>query len=90
MSQEKFFFRQETQVPIYCVSTGSQKPLTIEKLDEILRKTVWKVPLDSPLWYPDGSAKTNKFLHQLHVLIVNIIPAYVGDIVLRLLGKKPM
>ncbi|MCL4123541.1 UNVERIFIED_CONTAM: hypothetical protein GTU68_018389 [Idotea baltica] len=80
----------KSPVPIYCASTGSQLPLTIEKLDEILRETVWKVPLDSPLWFPDGSAKTSKFVHNLHVLLVNIIPAYIGDLVLRLLGKKPI
>ena len=59
-------------------------------LSDHLRATVWKVPLDTPLWFPDGSAKTSKFLHNTHVFFVNIIPAYIGDVILRLLGKKPM
>lgn len=77
-------------VPIYCCSTGSQQPLTIEALAEYLKKSVRAYPFNSPLWYPDGSAKSSKVLHTLHVYCANIIPAYVADTIMRILGKKPV
>lgn len=83
-------YKHTGDVPIYCASTTSEKPLKIEKLGEILRAIVWKVPLDSPLWFPAGSTKTNKTIHNLHVFCVNVVPSYIADCVLRLLGKKPI
>ncbi|XP_037772550.1 putative fatty acyl-CoA reductase CG5065 isoform X1 [Penaeus monodon] len=77
-------------VPIYCCSTGTDQPLTIEELAEHLKKSVRKYPFNYPLWYPDGSAKNIKFLHQLHVYAVNIIPAYIADTIMRILGRKPI
>ncbi|KAK7065196.1 hypothetical protein SK128_017954, partial [Halocaridina rubra] len=77
-------------VPIYCCSTGSQKPLTIEALAQYLKKSVRAYPFNTPLWYPDGSAKTSKFMHQLHVYCANIIPAYIADALFKLFGKKPI
>lgn len=76
--------------PIYCCSTGSVKPLTMEALQEYLKRSVRSFPFNSPLWYPDGSPKTNKFMHQLHVYIVNVIPAYIIDAILKIVGKKPV
>ncbi|XP_042877449.1 putative fatty acyl-CoA reductase CG5065 [Penaeus japonicus] len=68
--------------------TGTDQPLTIEELAEHLKKSVRKYPFNYPLWYPDGSAKNIKFLHQLHVYAVNIIPAYIA--IMRILGRKPI
>ncbi|XP_042223958.1 putative fatty acyl-CoA reductase CG5065 isoform X2 [Homarus americanus] len=76
-------------VPIFCCSTGSQKPLTSDALAVHLQKSVRSYPFNSPLWYPDGSAKTTKIMHQIHVYLVNIIPAHIADTIMRILGKKP-
>ncbi|XP_063849464.1 putative fatty acyl-CoA reductase CG5065 [Scylla paramamosain] len=79
-----------SSVPIFCCSTGSQKPLTSDDLAIHLEKSLRAFPFDSPLWYPDGSAKTNKFMHQIHIYLVNILPAHIADTIMRLLGKKPI
>ncbi|XP_071535109.1 putative fatty acyl-CoA reductase CG5065 isoform X2 [Panulirus ornatus] len=77
-------------VPIFCCSTGSQKPLTSDALALHLEKSVRSFPFSSTIWYPDGSAKSNKFMHQIHVFLVNIVPAYIVDTIMRILGKKPI
>ena len=77
-------------MPIYCISTGVDKPLTIDELAVHLKKAVRETPFDSPVWYPDGSAKTAKFLHTAHIYFTNVIPAYITDGILRLLGKKTL
>lgn len=77
-------------VPIFCCSTGSQKPLTSDALALHLEKSVRSFPFSSTIWYPDGSAKSNKFMHQVHVFLVNIVPAYIVDTIMRILGKKPI
>ncbi|XP_050689457.1 putative fatty acyl-CoA reductase CG5065 isoform X1 [Eriocheir sinensis] len=79
-----------SSVPIFCCSTGTQKPLTSDDLAIHLEKSVRAFPFNSPLWYPDGSAKTNKFMHQLHINLVNILPAHLADTIMRMIGKKPI
>ena len=88
-----FFFqsiRPETSAPIYCCSTGYQNPLSIEDLNDHLKIIVRNIPQENPIWFPDGSAKTNKTLHMIHVFFVNVIPAYIVDFICKLLGKKQM
>ncbi|RXG62230.1 putative fatty acyl-CoA reductase [Armadillidium vulgare] len=55
-TDSKHYKHRNTDVPIYCASSTSEKPLVVEKLLTILKEIVWKVPLDSPLWYPGGSS----------------------------------
>lgn len=81
-------FKTESPVPIYCCSTGHQNPLTIEGLNDNLKEIMRNLPQENPVWYPDGSAKTNKTLHTIHIYIANIIPAYVYDFICKILGKK--
>jgi len=73
---------------IYCASTGYQKPLTIEGLNEHLKQTIRLIPQEKPIWFPDGSAKTNKTLHTVHIYVANVFPAYMYDFCMKLLGKR--
>jgi len=81
-------YKPETGHQIYCCSTGYQKPLTIEGLNEHLKETIRQIPQEHPIWFPDGSAKTNKTLHTIHVYVANVIPAYLADFFMKLFGKK--
>lgn len=83
-------FKTKSDVSIFCCSTGYQKPLSIEDLNHCLKETVRLIPQEHPIWFPDGSAKTNKTLHTIHVFCANVIPAYVADFAMKILGKKPI
>ena len=48
------------------------------------------IPQEHPIWFPDGSAKTSKAIHTVHVFFANVIPAYIVDLFLKLMGKKQM
>lgn len=74
---------------VFCCSTSSQNPLSSDVVVDYLKDAVRKYPLNSALWYPGGSAKSSRFTHQIHMFFVNVLPAYITDIVLRVLGKKP-
>ncbi|KAF2367620.1 Male sterility NAD-binding [Trinorchestia longiramus] len=81
-------FVTDSGIPIFCCSTGYQQPLTIEDLNDHLKDTVRVIPQEHPIWFPDGSAKTNKTLHTIHLYIANVIPAYIADFICKILGKK--
>lgn len=54
------------------------------------RKITQRVPLNGIVWYPGGSMKKSRFWHNVCVLLFHMIPAYIIDILLFLLGYKPM
>jgi alcohol-forming fatty acyl-CoA reductase len=54
------------------------------------RKHLYDNPFTITLWYPDGSPKSNWYLHYACVLLFHFIPAYFIDFLLILLRKKPL
>ncbi|KAI8433263.1 hypothetical protein MSG28_015334 [Choristoneura fumiferana] len=52
------------------------------------RVHVQEFPFSVCLWYPGGSPKSSRLLHELAVLFTHLLPAYLLDLLLLLLGKK--
>lgn len=49
-----------------------------------------KIPLNNAVWYPGGSMKRSKLLHQICVFFFHMIPAYFLDSLIILSGHKPV
>ncbi|XP_066144319.1 putative fatty acyl-CoA reductase CG5065 isoform X1 [Euwallacea fornicatus] len=49
-----------------------------------------KVPFTQLLWYPNGIMTKSKSWHMLHVVLFQLIPAVFVDLLLILLGYKPI
>lgn len=53
------------------------------------RKILLDYPMSIALWYPEGSMKSNYFLHMLCVFFFHYLPAYFIDFILFITGNKP-
>uniref|UniRef100_A0A2A4J9G5 Fatty acyl-CoA reductase n=1 Tax=Heliothis virescens TaxID=7102 RepID=A0A2A4J9G5_HELVI len=51
-------------------------------------KWVNEYPYSVALWYPGGSIKSYRLAHQVDVFLSHVVPAYLVDALLFLLGKK--
>ncbi|KOB67434.1 Uncharacterized protein OBRU01_19818, partial [Operophtera brumata] len=51
-------------------------------------KWVNEYPFTVALWYPGGAIKSYWITHQICLLLFHVIPAYIVDMLLFLLGKK--
>lgn len=62
--------------------------------DEIITMGRWivanKIPLNGVLWYPGGSMKSNRTIHNICSILYHWIPAVLIDILLFCLGYKPV
>ncbi|XP_067626537.1 putative fatty acyl-CoA reductase CG5065 [Eurosta solidaginis] len=74
---------------IYNCCTGQRHPIQWGEFVKYAMKHVRKHPLEGCLWYPTGVLRMNRPLNAVHGFIVHYIPAYVLDILARLMGKKP-
>ncbi|XP_033179622.1 putative fatty acyl-CoA reductase CG5065 isoform X2 [Bombus vosnesenskii] len=54
------------------------------------RKITEKVPLNGVVWYPGGSMKKSRLMHNICVLLFHMIPAYLIDGLIFLAGYKPI
>lgn len=82
-------YKTMSPVPIYNCASGYQKPLKIENLQKYILNTVRQFPVDNPIMYPNGTAKTCEIYHKAHMFIMSGIAAYATDFGLTLLGKRP-
>ena len=57
---------------------------------DLINKYAVMWPSKDVLWYPGTTFRTNKFVHKVMSSLLHILPAFVGDFILMLLGKKPM
>lgn len=49
-----------------------------------------KVPLNGVVWYPGGSMKKSRLVHNICILFFHMIPAYIIDALIFLAGYKPI
>lgn len=54
------------------------------------KSIIWQYPFNDQLWHVDTSVTSSKLLYYLQVMLLHILPGFFIDLLLRLLGKKPM
>jgi fatty acyl-CoA reductase len=74
----------------YCnISDNGDNPLTWKDSIELGKKLFYEYPMSIALWYPNGSIKSNYYVHLLCVIFFHYLPAYIIDFLLFITGNKP-
>ncbi|XP_048004127.1 putative fatty acyl-CoA reductase CG5065 [Leguminivora glycinivorella] len=76
------------EVQVVNITESGRNPLTWGAALDMGRIHVQEFPFSVCLWYPGGSPKSSLVLHQIALLFTHIIPAYLVDLLLMMLGKK--
>ncbi|XP_022824114.1 putative fatty acyl-CoA reductase CG5065 [Spodoptera litura] len=77
---------KETQV--YNLTLSGVINLTWQEIIDLGEKWVNEYPYTMALWYPGGSIKSYNITHQIDKFFSHLVPAYLVDALLFLLGKK--
>ncbi|XP_063923664.1 fatty acyl-CoA reductase 1-like [Zophobas morio] len=73
------------------VTSSSEYNLTWEEILELGKKIIYnEVPLNGAVWYPGGSTKKSRFVHNICFYLFQIVPALIIDVLLMVLGYKPI
>lgn len=73
---------------VYNASSGGEDHTTWAEVLEMGRKKVVKYPFEWSIWYPDGGIRSNWWTHTLVVLLFQMVPAYLIDLLLLLAGQE--
>ncbi|CAK1546455.1 unnamed protein product [Leptosia nina] len=78
------------EIPVYHCCAGNLKAVTTREVAQIGRNFIFDVPLNDNLWGVSETLTSNVFIYYLCVIFSHLLPAVFIDLILRLLGKKPM
>nr|XP_012220659.1 PREDICTED: putative fatty acyl-CoA reductase CG5065 [Linepithema humile] len=90
LSTWNFLYFKEYDKRVYNFTSSTEFKISWAEIIERGRKIMHRVPLNGIVWYPGGSMKKSRFWHNVCVLFFHLIPAYIIDILLFLLGYKPV
>lgn len=85
-----FIYCKDKNRRVYNLTSSHEFKVTWREIIDRGRKVTEKVPLNGVVWYPGGSMKQSKFIHNLCVLLFHMIPAYFIDTIIFLAGHKPI
>ncbi|XP_068621838.1 fatty acyl-CoA reductase 1 [Battus philenor] len=80
----------DDDVPVYNCCAGDLNNITIGRLLELGVKVMEEAPLGGMLWRAGGAVTTSKTVYYLKVLLLHLLPALLVDIILWVIGRKPM
>ncbi|XP_052749061.1 putative fatty acyl-CoA reductase CG5065 [Galleria mellonella] len=76
------------EVAVCNITQSGINPISWEQALELGRLHVQEFPFSVCIWYPGGSPKTSKLQHQIAVFFTHLLPAYLVDLLMVLMGKK--
>ncbi|XP_025834145.1 fatty acyl-CoA reductase 1 isoform X2 [Agrilus planipennis] len=72
-------------------TSSSEYQITNQEIIEIGRRVIaTRMPLNGVAWYPGGSMKRSRFIHNLCVIFYHYLPAIILDTFIWLSGNKPV
>lgn len=75
---------------VYNLTSSHEFKVSWREIIDRGRRITEKVPLNGVVWYPGGSMKKSRLMHNICVLFFHMIPAYLIDALIFLAGHKPM
>ncbi|XP_071875697.1 putative fatty acyl-CoA reductase CG5065 isoform X3 [Bombus fervidus] len=89
-SSWNFIYCKDHEKRVYNLTSSSEFKVSWAEIIARGRKITEKVPLNGVVWYPGGSMKKSRLMHNICVLLFHMIPAYLIDGLIFLAGYKPM
>ncbi|CAG4949380.1 unnamed protein product [Parnassius apollo] len=76
------------EMRIYNITLSGVQRITWKEIIDLGKKWFDIYPFTVALWYPGGSIKSYWLWHQICLFFTHLLPAYIVDALLILLGKK--
>nr|CAD7420785.1 unnamed protein product [Timema poppensis] len=78
------------EVPVYNLTASAVKKMTWKEVLDIGRKIIYDYPFEMTVWYPDGNIRASKFMHNMCVIFLHFLPAYLIDFLMLIFFQKPL
>ncbi|XP_051168817.1 uncharacterized protein LOC127286434 [Leptopilina boulardi] len=82
--------RSDITLPVYNYVNGNKNPLTKEIFEKLVRSYGIQYLPSKTVYFPDAIKVKSKRTFNILNFFVHLLPALIGDIILKILGKKPI
>nr|XP_033326343.1 putative fatty acyl-CoA reductase CG5065 [Megalopta genalis] len=89
-SSWNFIYFKDYEKRVFNLTSSNEFKVSWAEIIARGRKITERVPLNGVVWYPGGSMKKSRLLHNICVLLFHMIPAYFIDALIFLAGYKPI
>lgn len=79
-----------TSPQVFNCTTGQLNRVTWGQVERSSEECLLKFPLDAPVRLPVPRFTMNRFYHEMNRIFDHLLPAWIMDLGLRLVGKKPV
>jgi fatty acyl-CoA reductase len=77
------------QIQIYNCTTGGLHPFRWGEMESFLSTYSKNIPFEGAFRRPNMTLTSNSLMHDYWVFVTHLIPAYMSDVGLALIGRKP-
>ncbi|XP_012263918.2 putative fatty acyl-CoA reductase CG5065 isoform X2 [Athalia rosae] len=85
-----FIYNKDHEKRVYNLTSSNEFQVSWQEIIDRGRRATDKIPLNGIVWYPGGSMKSSRLLHNICVLFFHMLPAYFIDAMIFLAGHKPI
>ncbi|XP_076277547.1 putative fatty acyl-CoA reductase CG5065 [Lasioglossum baleicum] len=85
-----FLYFKDYEKRVFNLTSSNEFKISWSEIITRGRRITQKVPLNNVVWYPGGSMKKSRLMHNICVLLFHMIPAYFIDSLIFLAGYKPV
>lgn len=85
-----YIYHKDHEKRVYHLTSSNEFKISWAEIINCGRRVTEKVPLNGVVWYPGGSMKKSRLLHNICVILFHMIPAYLIDTLIFLAGYKPV
>ncbi|EFN87626.1 putative fatty acyl-CoA reductase CG5065 [Harpegnathos saltator] len=85
-----FLYFKDYEKRVYNLTSSSEFQISWGEIIDRGRRITQRVPLNGIVWYPGGSMKKSRLMHNICMVLFHMIPAYIIDALIFLAGYKPI
>lgn len=82
------FFDSSETISVYNITCADHRKVPWGEVIAMSKRIAYDYPMETGLWYPDGTITTNRFHHEFNVILFHWLPAYLIDFILFICGQK--
>ncbi|KAG8239148.1 hypothetical protein J437_LFUL018767 [Ladona fulva] len=79
---------KEKIVQVYNLSQSEVKPVTWKEVLDMGRMHINEYPFEGVVWYPDGNMRSTRLAHNICVIFLHFLPAYLIDFLMLIFRQK--
>lgn len=83
-------YEKDDKIPVYNCASYGISTVKIQQIVDIGKSLTEVVPFEKTIFLPGGRITSNRYVNYVKLIVLQLLPALIIDLILRLKGQKPL